>query len=162
MKQFLVGMLLGGFLFSAVFGIWSISQQAFQEEIVPVQALNIGQPRADDLWMIARMVAAEARGESFQGQVAVAAVIANRVRDPRFPATVNGVIYQPLAFEPIQNGSFWEVNPTDDNVRAARYALNGWDPTGGATFFWNPYTATSRWIWNVPITLRIDNHVFGN
>ena len=162
MKQFLAGLLFGSFLLGVVFGVFSINQQIFQEEAMPVQTFDIGQPRADDVWMISRMVAAEARGESFQGQVAVAAVIANRVRDPRFPATVYGVIYQPLAFEPIQNGTFWTVNPTDEHVRAARYALNGWDPTSGATFFWNPATATSRWIWNVPITSRIGDHVFGN
>ncbi|WP_242841637.1 cell wall hydrolase [Desulfitibacter alkalitolerans] len=161
MKQFLAGLLLGSFLLGAAFGAFSISQQVFQGEAIPTQAPGVGQPRADDVWMISRMVAAEARGEPFQGQVAVAAVIANRVRDPRFPATVNGVIYQPLAFEPIQNGSFWRVNPTADHVRAARYALNGWDPTGGATFFWNPATATSRWIWTRTITSRIGRHVFG-
>jgi N-acetylmuramoyl-L-alanine amidase len=111
--------------------------------------------------MISRMVAAESRGEPFNGQVAVASVIVNRVRNPKFPGTVNGVIYQPLAFTPIVDGQFWSVNPTDTHLRAARYALNGWDPSYGSIFYWNPATATSKWIWSRKIITRIGKHVFG-
>lgn len=122
---------------------------------------EIGEPREDDILMIARMVAAEARGEPFEGQVAVASVIVNRVRDPRFPGTVNGVIYQPWAFSPVHDGAFYRVSPIDDHFRAARYALNGWDPTYGSTFFWNPATATSPWIWTREVIRQIGKHNFG-
>lgn len=130
------------------------------EQYIPVQG-QVGEPRSDDVWMISRLVAAESRGEPFEGQVAVAAVVVNRVRDPRFPGTVNGVIYQPGAFSPVANGSFWRVTPDEGHLRAARYALNGWDPTNGATFFWNPATATSKWVWSRKIITRIGKHVFG-
>jgi N-acetylmuramoyl-L-alanine amidase len=131
-----------------------------QEQILPVQG-KVGEPRSDDVWMISRMVAAEARGEPFHGQVAVASVIVNRVRNPRFPGTVNGVIFQPLAFSPVADGAFWRVTPTAEHVRATRYALNGWDPSYGSTFFWNPQTSTSRWIWGRKIITQIGKHVFG-
>jgi N-acetylmuramoyl-L-alanine amidase len=131
-----------------------------QEPVMPVQG-KVGEPRSDDVWMISRMVAAESRGEPFNGQVAVASVIVNRVRNPKFPGTVNGVIYQPLAFTPIVDGQFWSVNPTDTHLRAARYALNGWDPSYGSIFYWNPATATSKWIWSRKIITRIGKHVFG-
>jgi len=141
------------------FGLFFIQ---IKEEIpvIPVQG-KIGEPRSDDVWMISRMIAAESRGEPFDGQVAVASVIVNRVRSPKFPGTVNGVIYQPLAFTPIVDGQFWSVNPTDNHLRAARYALNGWDPSYGSTFYWNPATATSKWIWSRTIITRIGKHVFG-
>ncbi|MEW6622824.1 MAG: cell wall hydrolase [Bacillota bacterium] len=161
MKQFAVGLIVGLVLVGLVASTLDLPVRLLKEEAVPTVTGKVGQPRQDDVWMIARMVAAEARGEPFQGQVAVAAVIINRVRDARFPGTVNGVIYQPLAFEPILNGSFWRVNVTNDHVRAARLALNGWDPSYGSTFFWNPATAVSRWIWSRRIITRIGKHVFG-
>lgn len=136
------------------------AQINIEEPVLPVQG-SIGEPRTDDVWMISRMIAAESRGEPFNGQVAVASVIVNRVRSPKFPGTVNGVIYQPLAFTPIVDGQFWSVNPTDNHLRAARYALNGWDPSYGSTFYWNPATATSKWIWSRKIVTRIGKHVFG-
>ncbi len=160
LRQFLTGFFIGLFILVMIFSGIQIITTKNVDKIIPVQG-SVGEPRADDVWMIARMVAAEARGEPFDGQVAVASVIANRVRDPRFPGTVSGVIFQPLAFEPTLNGSFWNVNVTEQHVRAARYALNGMDPTGGATFFWNPATATSSWIWSRTITSRIGKHVFG-
>lgn len=127
---------------------------------MPVQG-QVGEPRSDDVWMISRMVAAESRGEPFEGQIAVAAVIVNRVRDPKFPGTVNGVIYQPWAFSPIMDGAFWNVNADEQHLRAARYALNGWDPSYGSTYFWNPATASSKWVWSRKIVVRIGKHVFG-
>ncbi|MFO7318195.1 MAG: spore cortex-lytic enzyme [Limnochordia bacterium] len=116
--------------------------------------------RSDELELLARVVAAEAQGEPFEGQVAVAAVILNRVRDPRFPNTLSGVIYQPHAFESVTNGLIWRRTPTDEAYRAARAALNGWDPTYGAIFFWNPSKPVSPWIWTRQIVARIGNHVF--
>lgn len=134
--------------------------QSLEEQTIPVQN-QVGEPRSDDLWMISRLVAAESRGEPFEGQVAVGAVVVNRVRNPQFPGTVNGVIYQPWAFSPVADGAFWSATPTAEHTRAARYALNGWDPSYGSTFFWNPATATSPWIWSRKIITRIGKHVFG-
>ncbi len=115
--------------------------------------------RANDVELLARVVSAEARGEPYEGQVAVASVILNRVRDPRFPKTMQEVIYQPLAFESVANGEVYRT-PTASSRRAARDALNGWDPTRGAVFFWNPAKPVSKWIWSRPIIKRVGNHVF--
>lgn len=120
-----------------------------------------GVSRSDDLNLLARTIHAEAKGEPYEGMVAVGAVILNRVRNPAFPNTMAGVVYQPCAFEPVKNGAINQA-PNDDAFRAARDALNGWDPTGGAIYFWNPATATSRWIWTRQITLRIGRHVFAH
>lgn len=120
-----------------------------------------GVSRSDDIHLLARAVHAETKGEPYQGQVAVAAVMLNRVRHPSFPNTLAGVIYQPCAFEPVKNGSINEA-PNDSAYNAARDALNGWDPTGGAIYFWNPSTATSKWIWTRKITLTIGRHVFAH
>lgn len=119
-----------------------------------------GVSRSDDINLLARTIHSEARGEPYEGQVAVGAVILNRVRSPEFPNTLAGVIYQPCAFEPVKNGAI-NLQPSESAYRAARDALNGWDPTGGALYFWNPATATSPWIWTRRITLRIGRHVFG-
>jgi N-acetylmuramoyl-L-alanine amidase len=92
--------------------------------------------------------------------VAVAAVIINRTKDPAFPPTLSGVIYDPDAFESVTNGLIWSMEPTDEMYRAAELALNGYDPTYGCTFFWNPYKPVSPWIWSRPIVIQIGNHVF--
>ena len=103
----------------------------------------------------------EARGEPYEGQVAVGAVILNRVRDSRFPNTIAGVIYQPGAFTAVSDG---QINvPIDENstvVKAARDALNGWDPTDGAVYYFNPNTATNKWIWSRPLIKTIGKHRF--
>lgn len=115
--------------------------------------------RSGDRDLLARVVSAEAKGEPYEGQVAVAAVILNRVRDSRFPNTLAGVVYQTHAFESVSNGTIYQA-ATASSIRAAQDALNGWDPSGGAVFFWNPAKATSGWIWSRPIVKRIGNHVF--
>lgn len=120
-----------------------------------------GVSRSDDVNVLARAIHAEAKGEPYLGKVAVGAVILNRVRNASFPNTIAGVIYQPCAFEPVKRGAINET-PDDDSYRAARDVLNGWDPTGGAIYFWNPATATSPWIWTREITLRIGRHVFAH
>ncbi|MDR5659416.1 spore cortex-lytic enzyme [Serpentinicella sp. ANB-PHB4] len=120
-----------------------------------------GVSRSDDVHLLARTIHAEARGEPYEGQVAVGAVVLNRVRNPAFPNTMAGVVYQPCAFEPVKRGTINE-QPDDSAYRAARDALNGWDPTGGAIYFWNPATATSQWIWTREISLRIGRHVFAH
>jgi N-acetylmuramoyl-L-alanine amidase len=132
------------------------------EPALPVQA-GAGRThagRGDDLNLLARVISAEAQGEPISGQVAVAAVILNRVRHPSFPKTLSGVIFQPHAFESVSNGLIWRRSPDQTAVAAARQALNGWDPTYGCVFFWNPSKPVSRWIWSRQIVARIGSHVF--
>ena len=109
--------------------------------------------------LLARLISAEARGEPYVGQVAVGAVVLNRVRHPSFPNTIPGVIYQSGAFSCIADGQF-EQPVADSAYRAADDALNGWDPTGGAIYYFNPSTATSAWIWSRPLILTIGKHRF--
>lgn len=116
--------------------------------------------RDDDFTLLCRMISAEARGEPYTGQVAVGAVILNRVKHPSFPNTVAGVLYQPGAFSPVSDGQFFTVSITDSARRAAQDALNGWDPTGGAIYFYNPAKSTSSWIFSRPVVLTIGEHVF--
>ena len=115
--------------------------------------------RNDEVEMMARLISAEARGEPYEGQVAVGAVLLNRVNSPRFPNTLSGVIYQPLAFEAVADGQFYSA-PTQESRRAARAALNGWDPTYGAEFFWNPAKPVNPWVWTRQTVRTIGNHVF--
>ena len=117
--------------------------------------------RNDKVQLVARLIHAEARGEPYVGQVAVGAVLLNRVEDPAFPNSVSGVIYQPLAFESVANGQF-NLPPTNENVRAARAAMNGWDPVYGATFFWNPSKPVNNWIWSRQTVKTIGSHIFAH
>ncbi|HHW11028.1 MAG TPA: spore cortex-lytic enzyme [Firmicutes bacterium] len=123
-------------------------------------ATTVSYNRSEDLNLLSRVVAAEAEGEPHTGQVAVASVILNRVRHPSFPNTLSGVIFQPHAFESVSNGLIWRRTPSQQAINAARQALDGWDPTYGCLFFWNPAKAVSSWIWSRPIVTRIGNHVF--
>lgn len=116
--------------------------------------------RDDDFYLLCRMISAEARGEHYTGQVAVGAVILNRVKHPSFPNTVSGVLFQPGAFSPVSDGQFYSVTITDSARRAAQDALNGYDPTGGAIYFYNPAKSTSKWIFSRPVVLTIGKHVF--
>lgn len=113
----------------------------------------------NDLNLLARIINGEARGESYTGQVAVGAVVMNRVRSSSFPNTISGVIYQPGAFTAVSDG---QINKpvVQTCVNAARDAMNGWDPSGGALYYYNPAIATSSWIWSRPVVARIGNHVF--
>ncbi len=112
-----------------------------------------------DVTLLARLINGEARGEPYEGQVAVGAVILNRTRDPRFPSTIAGVIYQPGAFTAIVDGQI-HSNMEQNSIKAARDALNGWDPSGGAVYYFNPATATSKWIWSRPLIKVIGSHRF--
>lgn len=112
-----------------------------------------------DLELLARAVYSEARGEIYEGQVAVAAVILNRLKHPDFPKSIAGIIYEPGAFSAVDDGQI-NLQPDATAYKAAQDALNGWDPTGGALYYWNPATATSSWVWSRPITVQIGNHVF--
>lgn len=115
---------------------------------------------SNDVAILAKMITGEARGEPYIGQVAVGAVILNRVESKKFPNSVYGVCFQPGAFDAIRDGQYFRP-PTQESLKAARAALNGWDPTYGALYYWNPATATSRWIWSRRITMRLGKHVFG-
>ena len=112
-----------------------------------------------DVNLLARLISAEARGEPYYGQVAVGAVVLNRMKHPSFPNTMSGVIYQPGAFSCLADGQFNQP-VADSAYRAARDALNGWDPSGGAIYYFNPSTATSKWIWSRPLLVTIGKHRF--
>lgn len=112
-----------------------------------------------DVDLLARLIHGEGRGEPYTGQVAIGAVVLNRVRDSRFPNSIAGVIYQPGAFDVVSDGQIY-LAPDKSSINAAKDALNGWDPTHGCIYYWNPATATSRWIWSRPIVMQIGNHVF--
>jgi N-acetylmuramoyl-L-alanine amidase len=112
-----------------------------------------------DLKLMANAVYGEARGEPYVGQVAVAAVILNRVESPSFPNTVSGVIFQPGAFTAVADGQIW-LTPDETAMKAVRDALSGYDPTGGCIYYFNPATATSKWIWSRPQVKTIGKHIF--
>lgn len=123
-------------------------------------AATQGVNRQADEYLLARAIHGEARGEPYVGKVAVAAVILNRTRSSSFPNTVAGVIYQPLAFTAVADGQI-NLTPNKDSIKAARDALNGWDPSYGCLYYWNPATATSKWIWSRKVILKIGKHWFG-
>jgi N-acetylmuramoyl-L-alanine amidase len=114
---------------------------------------------ANDLKLMANAVYGEARGEPYEGQVAVAAVILNRVKSPSFPDTPSAVIFEPRAFTAVADGQIW-LEPNANAKKAVKNALSGWDPTGGCTYYFNPDTATSGWIWSRPQVKRIGKHIF--
>ena len=112
-----------------------------------------------DLNLLARLISAESRGEPYLGQVAVGAVVLNRVKHPSFPNSISGVIYQNGAFTCLTDGQFYKT-VSDSAYKAARDAINGWDPTGGAIYYYNPKTATSSWILSRPVLITVGNHRF--
>lgn len=118
-----------------------------------------GGTTSGDVYLLARAIYGEARGEPYAGQVAVAAVILNRVASAKFPNSIAGVIYQPGAFTCVSDGQI-NLTPDETAIRAARDALNGWDPSGGAIYYFNPNTATSAWIWSRPLIVVIGRHRF--
>lgn len=109
--------------------------------------------------LLAHLIHGEARGEPYTGKVAVAAVVLNRIEDSRFPKSIAGVIYQPGAFTAVSDGQI-DLAPDGSSLDAARDALNGWDPSGGAVYYFNPATSTSRWIWSRPVITVIGKHYF--
>ncbi len=141
--------------------IISICLIYFSKDLSNNKILAANTNSASDLQLMARAINGEARGESYEGQVAVGAVIMNRVKHSDFPNTIAGVIYQPGAFTAVSDG---QINvPIDESstvVKAARDALNGWDPTGGCVFYFNPNTATNSWIWSKTIVKTIGKHNF--
>ena len=124
-----------------------------------VKASNSG--GASDIQLLARAINGEARGEPYEGQVAIGAVILNRVDDSRFPNTIAGVIYQSGAFTAVADGQInMAIAEGSTVLKAARDAMNGWDPTGGAIYYFNPDTATNKWIWSRPLLKIIGKHRF--
>ncbi|MFD1735101.1 spore cortex-lytic enzyme [Bacillus salitolerans] len=113
----------------------------------------------NDIQLMANAVYGEARGEPYIGQVAVAAVILNRVNSPTFPNTVSGVIFEPRAFTAVADGQIW-LKPNETAKKAVLDAINGWDPSGNAIYYFNPNTATSGWIWSRPQIKKIGQHIF--
>ena len=114
-----------------------------------------------DIQLMARAINGEARGEPYEGQVAVGAVILNRVKDSRFPNSISGVIYESGAFTAVSDGQINAAISTGSTVyKAAQDAMNGWDPTGGCVYYFNPATATNKWIWSRPLVKTIGKHRF--
>lgn len=123
-------------------------------------AVNVPQGFSqNDIQLMANAVYGEARGEPYEGQVAVASVILNRVESPTFPNTVAGVIFEPRAFTAVADGQIW-LTPNETAKKAVLDAINGWDPTGEAIYYFNPDTATSSWIWSRPQIKKIGRHIF--
>ncbi|MBE7082808.1 MAG: spore cortex-lytic enzyme [Clostridiales bacterium] len=118
-----------------------------------------GSYSSSDIYLLAKCIHAEARGEPYVGQVAVAAVILNRVKDPNFPNTISGVIYQPWAFTAVNDGQI-NLEPNQSAYNAASDAMNGWDPTYGCIYYYNPQTATSKWIFSRQTVVTIGKHRF--
>ena len=114
---------------------------------------------SSDVYLLARIIGAEARGESYVGQVAVGAVVLNRVRHSSFPDTIAGVVYQSGAFSAVRDSN-WNVAPNETAKKAARDAINGWDPTGGAIYYYNPAKTSNQWIRKRPVVTTIGRHVF--
>lgn len=129
------------------------------ERTATVSRGNTYQVSDDDLHLLARVIYAEARGENFEGQVAVGAVVLNRVEDAHFPKTIRDVIYQPGAFTAVADKQI-HLKPNDQAYRAAEAAIAGNDPTGGALYYYNPRIATDRWIKTRPVIKTIGNHTF--
>ena len=118
-----------------------------------------GGSSSNDLSLLSKVVYSESRGEPYTGQVAVASIVLNRVKSSSFPNTVAGVVYQRGAFDAVSDG---QINLTPDSTarKAAQDAMNGWDPTYGCIYYFNPATATSKWIWSRPQVVRIGKHIF--
>lgn len=123
------------------------------------KTFHVSQISANDQKLMANAVYGEARGEPYIGQVAIAAVILNRTKSPNFPETPSGVIFEPRAFTAVADGQIW-LTPNEGAKKAVRDAMKGWDPTGGCTYYFNPATATSKWIWSRPQVKKIGKHIF--
>lgn len=124
-----------------------------------ISSSSSGSYSSSDIYLLAKVIAAEGRGESYTGQVAIGAVVLNRVKHASFPDTIAGVIYQKGAFTCVTDSN-WSVEPTSTSRKAAQDAINGWDPTGGAIYYYNPAKTTSAWIFSRPVTTVIGRHTF--
>ena len=157
MKSFLKVVMIFIFLIMLLFFIFFIDEEIVKKDVSYAASSN----GASDLQLMARAINGEARGEPYEGQVAVGAVILNRVKSSQFPNTIAGVIYQSGAFTAVADG---QINASIDEgstvYKAAQDAMNGWDPTGGCIYYFNPATATNKWIWSRPVVKTIGKHRF--
>ena len=129
------------------------------QTLAAIGIASSGSSSNSDYYLLARVISAEARGESYVGQVAVGAVILNRVEHPSFPNSISGVVYQPGAFTAMTDGQI-DQPVANSAYQAARDALNGWDPSGGALYYYNPAKTSNAWIRTRPVITVIGNHVF--
>ena len=144
------------FLLLLIFFIFFAGEGLFVEDVSYAASGS-----TSDLQLMARAINGEARGEPYEGQVAVGAVILNRVKSSQFPNTIAGVIYQSGAFTAVADGQINQPIAEDSTVyKAAQDAMNGWDPTGGCIYYFNPNTATNKWIWSRPVVKTIGKHRF--
>lgn len=120
---------------------------------------NVNGFSSSEIYLLAKTIYAEGRGEPYTGQVAIGAVVLNRVRNSAFPNTISGVVYQKHAFTAVTDGQI-NLTPNETAMKAAKDAINGWDPTGGALYYYNPAVATSSWIFSRPTVTVIGKHVF--
>ena len=152
-KNIIICLILAFIIFITIFYITNLLPKK------DVQAASSGS--SSDIQLLARAINGEARGEPYEGQVAIGAVILNRVKDSRFPNTIAGVIYQSGAFTAVSDGQINQAMEDEATVmKAARDAMNGWDPTDGAVYYFNPATATNKWIWSRPLIKTIGKHRF--
>lgn len=145
-------------MFIMAFSIYLVSTPE-PKKVTSAQVGSTSSSGNSNLYLLAKLVYSEARGEPYTGQVAVAAVCLNRVASPDFPNTISGVIYQPWAFTAVHDGQF-ELEPNNTAYQAAQDALNGWDPTYGSLYYYNPQTATSQWIFSRKTVVQIGKHIF--
>lgn len=139
-----------------IIGIYIFFKQGNQTQVYAAGGSN-----TSDVQLMARAINGEARGEPYEGQVAVGAVILNRVKSSQFPNTIAGVIYQSGAFTAVSDGQInVPIKEGSTVLKAAQDALNGWDPSGGALYYFNPNTATNKWIWSRPLIKTIGKHRF--
>ena len=149
-----------GLTADGVAGSATLAAMGLSESTSAVAAsTSAGSSYANDVELLARLIHGEARGEPYVGMVAVGAVALNRVRSSKFPNTLAGVIYQAGAFDAVGDGQI-NLTPNEQSRRAARDAMNGWDPTGGCLYYYNPATSTSSWIWSREVRLSIGRHNF--
>ena len=151
-KAFAVLILAMGLIIALIYFI----NLGFSNEVIAK-----GNNSTSDLQLMARAINGEARGEPYEGQVAVGAVILNRVKSSSFPNTIAGVIYEKGAFTAVADGQInVPIKEGSTVLKAATDAMNGWDPTNGCTYYFNPDTATNKWIWSRPMTVTIGRHRF--
>ena len=144
-------------LFTIIFSIITLNDKIENQNT----SIAVSSQGTSDIQLMARAINGEARGEPYEGQVAVGAVILNRVKDARFPNSISGVIYQPGAFTAVSDGQI-DVTISEGSTvyKAAQDAINGWDPTSGCVYYFNPSTATNKWIWSRPLVKTIGKHRF--
>lgn len=156
MKKVIKIVLIFSLIILSIIGIFIFFKQGNQTQVYAASTSN-----TSDLQLMARAINGEARGEPYEGQVAVGAVILNRVKSSQFPNTIAGVIYQSGAFTAVSDGQInVPIKEGSTVLKAAQDAMNGWDPSGGALYYFNPSTATNKWIWSRPLIKTIGKHRF--